>query len=946
MISVVRNTKPIQLLVLLAVCHAYTQQQNELKAFLSEAKGTISINQKWTYVNDSAESLDELYFYDWNNAYSSNETQLSRRMADEFDRSLHLAGKKDRGFTEIVSVVTSGYQGLAWDRSQGEDFLRIHLSESLRPGDTIDLHFTYSLKLPTSRFTGYGIDNQGNIDLKYWHLSPVPFRNGSWLLYRNLNLNDQYTLPSVTSLELTLPKNLHVSSNLRILDVLENGRNKKVFLDGEVIGGIRLSIRRRPNFVRHRTSWGVLETDLDTRNYDDLSQYVSVEAVTRFLNRELGPCDGHNLLVSDFEYRENPLYGTNLLPSFIQPYDPRFQYEMKLLKTALSVYLKEHLHLDYRKERWIHDAITVYLLIKFVNEYYPDQKLIGKLSNVWGIRSYRFGKMDFNDQYKTLQMIPMRKNLDQALSTPNDSLIKYNYEVAQSYAAGWGLNYLDDLLGEGIMDSVIRQYLEVNRTESDGSVNRFREILEDSTDQNLDWFWEHYIDGRLRIDYKIKKLQIEEDSVRLTIINRRKADVPMPVYGLSGDSVVSKHWLPPISGTQEFLLPYREEDRFSLNYEQVVPELNPRNNWKSAKGLLRINRPLQLRLFKDVEDPNYEQVFWVPIANYNLYDGLTPGIRVNNKSLLERPFIYDLAPTYSFLERTFVGGGGLTYRQYHGKSGHYVSTYRLVGRTSHFEVNSRFTTITPSVTLGWRPEDLISNERHFLTGRFRSVFRNIDPARADEIDTDPDYGVLNLRYEYIDNHIVNFKYLSLDLQQSSDFTKISAEGEYRRLFLNNRQLNLRFFAGAFLRNNSDSDFFSFSLDRPTDYMFDLNYLGRSEATGLLSQQIIIAEGGFKSRFEESFANRWMTTSNMSFNMWRWVELYGDLGFFKNDPNPVRFVYDSGIRLNLVTDYFELYFPVYSNNGWEITQPDYGSRIRFVITLSPRTLTGLFTRRWF
>ena len=48
-------------------------------------------------------------------------------------------------------------------------------------------------------------------------------------------------------------------------------------------------------------------------------------------------------------------------------------------------------------------------------------------------------------------------------------------------------------------------------------------------------------------------------------------------------------------------------------------------------------------------------------------------------------------------------------------------------------------------------------------------------------------------------------------------------------------------------------------------------------------------------------------------------------------------YDSGVRLNLVTDYFELYFPVYSNRGWEIAQDNYGQRIRFIVTISPKTL---------
>jgi len=49
---------------------------------------------------------------------------------------------------------------------------------------------------------------------------------------------------------------------------------------------------------------------------------------------------------------------------------------------------------------------------------------------------------------------------------------------------------------------------------------------------------------------------------------------------------------------------------------------------------------------------------------------------------------------------------------------------------------------------------------------------------------------------------------------------------------------------------------------------------------------------------------------------------------------------------LVTDYFELYLPVYSNNGWEISQPHYTEKIRFIATVSTNTVISLFTRKWF
>ncbi len=136
------------------------------------------------------------------------------------------------------------------------------------------------------------------------------------------------------------------------------------------------------------------------------------------------------------------------------------------------------------------------------------------------------------------------------------------------------------------------------------------------------------------------------------------------------------------------------------------------------------------------------------------------------------------------------------------------------------------------------------------------------------------------------------------------------------------------------------------MDRPTDYLFDYNYYGRSESAGLFSQQLIIAEGGFKSQLEPSFANQWITTLNGSMTIWKYIMAYGDVGLVKNHDNNVEVVYDSGVRVSLIEDYFELYFPVYSNLGWEVAQPQYAEKIRFIVTLDFKTLLGLFTRRWY
>ncbi|MGB0789819.1 MAG: metalloprotease, partial [Marinirhabdus sp.] len=105
-------------------------------------------------------------------------------------------------------------------------------------------------------------------------------------------------------------------------------------------------------------------------------------------------------------------------------------------------------------------------------------------------------------------------------------------------------------------------------------------------------------------------------------------------------------------------------------------------------------------------------------------------------------------------------------------------------------------------------------------------------------------------------------------------------------------------------------------------------------------------GGFKSKLRPAFANNWITTVNASTNIWKWIFAYGDAGLVNSKGRGTKAVFGTGIRLNLVADYFELYFPLYSNLGWEPALPGYDQKIRFIVTLSPRTLLGLFTREWY
>lgn len=948
-----KKTSPIQLLIVLlsflGIGRLSAQHQNILTAVLDGETKEISVQQEFIYENSSSTTLNTVYFNDWANAYASKSTGLAKRFEEEFKRSLHLAKNEERGYTTIMSVVDNAYRGLQWERTKEEDILKIQLNAPLPPGESTKLFLTYTVKLPENKFTPYGYGKNNTYYLKDWYLTPAVF-DGVWHLYSNKDLEDLYTGITNTAINFTYPSRLYLASNYRVLSNTGSSNLQMAQLQGVNQKSGELILTPANRFTTHVTEEMTVITDLEASKYSEISQGISINRVTQFIESHLGKYPHEQLLVSEIDYDKNQLYGINQLPSFIRPYEEQFQFEMKFLKTALINMLEETLFLNPRKEQWLSDAIANYLMIAYVEEYYPDQKLLGKLSRIWGIRSFNFAKIDFNEQYPLLYMLMARKNIDQSLNTPNDSLTRFNQKIANKYKAGLGLSYVASYIGKDKVDESIKtfyQYYKLSRAK----ILDFESILKRTTDRDINWFFREYVSTDWKIDFKIKNVEKTEDSLRVTLKNKSGTNVPISLFGLRNDSVISKYWFSNIKTTKTVTIPSNGEKRLVLNYDQKIPEFNQRDNWKSLGGFLSSNKKLKFTFFKDVENPYYNQVFYVPVLGFNLYDGWTPGLRLYNKTFLEKPFIYDVEPSYSFREKAFVGSGGLTYRKYLSKSGLYVANYRISGSTFHFQENSRYTTITPSLSFGWRPENLISNKRDFLTFRYVNVLRDKDESLGD-FETPPDYSVLNARYTSNNPGLINYLSWFGDVQHASDFTKMAFQLEYRKLFESNRQFNLRFYAGKFLRNKStdyaDPNFFSFALDRPTDYLFEYGYLGRSEETGIYSQQIIIAEGGFKSFLPEQFrfANDYLATVNTSVNLWRWIEVYGDVGVVKNKGIPAKFVYDSGIRLNLLTDYFELYFPIYSNNGWEVSQQNYGEKIRFIVTLSPRTLTGLFTRKWF
>ncbi|OIQ22458.1 MAG: aminopeptidase [Flavobacterium sp. MedPE-SWcel] len=907
---------------------------------------TLKVRQEITFYNQSQDTLNNIILNDWNNAYSGKDTPLAKRFSDEFIRSFHLAKKAERGNTDISIIIDQNNRALDWKRLEKQpDLVRVQLKNPIYPNRKFTIKLRYVVKIPSDKFTKFGYnDDNKSFNLRNWYLAPARLNSDGFALYSNENLDDIANSISDYKLSLTVPNDIIITTDLNEQNKVNKETTTNYSFTGKQLNNFSLSLEKSKKFEVYRNAATEVSINLKENKVTDIHKTLLIDHIITFVANKLGNIPNKKVMVTQVDYDRNPVYGLNQLPAFLRPFSDSFLFEMQFLKTYLNANLKSTLKLDPRKNAWIYDAIQMHIMMQYVDEFHSDKKMMGKLSDWRLLKNHHIFDLSFNDKYNYLYLLMARKNLDQPIGASKDELIKFNEQIAGKYRAGLSIKYLDSYLNDNTVSQSIKEFYLLN-TKKRTNRDDFEQLLKSNTDKDISWFFNTIVDTRDIIDYKFKRVIVKNDSLQISIKNRTGTNTPIPLYGIKNDTVVFKKWLKNVKVDTTLTIASGGAERLALNYNNEVPEYNLRNNWKKVGSWLPNQKPFKFTFLKDIENPKYNQVFYVPSFIFNLYDGFSPGLRLNNKSMLPKPLVFNINPTYSLKKGTLIGSFSVVYNNFIRDQELYHVKYSILGSTFHYAPDARYIKFVPAVQFRIREDDFRQNKKQFITLRQVMVERE----QSNYVTTDKqneNYSVFNARYSKYESEITKHYNFVTDVQVANSFGKVSGEIQFRKLFNDNRQINIRFFAGAFMYRSTSSEFFSFGLDRPTDYMFDYNLYGRSEATGLFSQQYVMAEGGFKSIFKTRYANQWMTTVNGSFNIWNWVEVYGDAGMFKNQYRKTKFVYDSGIRLNMLPDYFELYFPVYSSNGFELNDNNYGQKIRFVVTIRPKTLISLFTRKWF
>ena len=904
-----------------------------IDAKLDIEKNVIEIVQSIKFKNISNENLSEIYLEDWANSYIDNESNLASRITDEYDRSFSFASKNRRGYTSLNEVKINSVNH-SWSRlTSNNDIVKISLNREIKPNESELIYLKYSIKIPDKRFTGYGYGNNSDYYLKNWIISISAISNDIWLKYSNLNLDDQSLQKSNYLINLEIPQTHKSVSNLN--KIFENNideNSKKITFSGSNIKEVELIVQKENNFKNYINPNISIVTDIFTDS-DVIDSNIKVNRIIAFIEKYFPKSDINKLLVPKSDYDRNPFYGLNELPNFLSPFSKNFLEEITFLKSFIDNYLNEEIKINKRENHFIYNGLAIFLVSKYIDEYHSKVRYLGRLSGFKILRNYELSNISFNDLFIHYYESIQRLNLHQSDLQSGETLTKANYNISSPYHTGIGLLYLESYIGEDNFKNVINKLRNLSLKS-----NNIELALKRSTDKNIDWFIDEYLPKRESLDLSIGVLNISNE-ITYRVSEKNNRYIPYNISLIKNDSIVYSKW------SDKYLrekIPNLNADYIAINPIIELPEINKSNNWYYLKN--NGSKPIKLSFIGDIENPKYKKIFLRPEFTYNYYDGVSPGLNIFNTGIKYKAFNFELLPQFSTKENTLVGSTKVTYNLQKENKNNYSTIFNLFYITNHYKENLRYQVFSPSVSMLFRDNNnLRSNVKKLLSFSMFSVDKDVYEKKPNLLDN---YTVYNLGYTYSDIGISKYLRTSANTRLSDNFTKLSIVFDYRKLFKNNRQFQFRFYFGKFLWNNELYDNFRNDLGRSDGYLLLDEYLGRSESTGLLSQQFIMAGGGFKSFFENPKSNDLMIATNINIGLWKWFEGYLDLGILKDKNQKKREFYGTGIKLNLLPDFFELYFPISSSNGLEINDYRYYNKIRFVLSYEVDSLINLFSRKWF
>ncbi len=871
-----------------------------------------------TLTNTGNADIDTLTWVFWPNAYKAKGTDLAKEFLEDQNAKMRFAEPEQLGNFMLF-----------WEAEHDEfstDFKRQEITSEvfkmplrLKKGTTVAVRFILAGALPDAAFTGFGVDENG-IQLSHWLPEIAADQNAPVTNSRN---RESWTVPATFDIDFSATQPMFCFTNLG--EVKSQPATNWHFKSTIPLRDALIILQKESSIFKIAEGNDSLSLHFKG-SFPAFNQLTSWAKISAFLQSEWGykPQQNVHFLFLDkkgLQSSENLI----LLPSSTQTDD----IEASIVEQFVSVLAREKLSINPAKHPWLVEGLAAYYKQLFYQEYYPEKRLLGPLAQTAVARFFDVDHYPIRYQNRMMYLYMSRQGLDQPLSDPTTNYSRANRQAVITGKSTLVFSYLRNYTGDRNFKRSMQYWLQ--NSVGENNPETLLAAIRFYHNQDVSWFLGDLYSTNKKLDYKLKKTENCTSVYTATIKNKGDLAIPYPVTGYKNGKPLLTEWFAGHPKSKTVQIHLEEYQKVKIDGQESMPEYTQKNNTVRTSGLFKTMQPLKLQFYTSFENPNKTQIFWLPSLKYNAYDKFLIGAQFYNTTIFRKPFEYRISPDYSTGTGKITGMASFRFNWTPHNSVFHLVSLALYGRYYHYAENLAYTRLSPTLTLNFKKSS--PRSEWIRTLRLRTVLVDKEePQPGSDISPlagTPNYRIVDLQYKAEKGSLLNPLIAIADAQFATDFIKLSGEFKQRWRLTKNHLLTARLFAGYMipLENNVDP-YFQFGLSGTRDYLFDYYLIGRSDQSGIWSQQFFVSDGGFKSQ-TETFTNAGLLSMSVNVPFYRFVGAFADAAALGSTQN---LAWDYGLYLELIPDFIEVYFPLQSSFGNHFNNPNYQQQIRFVLNL--------------
>lgn len=704
------------------------------------------------------------------------------------------------------------------------------------------------------------------------------------------------------------------------------------------------SVFSKPQWYEYRMA---SESDSVAWIYDSALPALDFNAVIlrlkRYVARELGTQWPNELNIALAEDWGN-LRSTQEGILFVEWSDNPVELELNILESLIENIFGYQLKTNAYEHPWMVEGMSHYHHYRYQEEHFPEARLLGPYSSSMAARFLDLEDLKPTYFHRWLYLFMARQGLDQPLSDSALALAPFNREAVMRGKAGLALGTLRGYAGERAFLRGVHRWLESGDEISPENLQKHIQFF---SNVDLAWFTGDLYRTTKVADYHL--LDVDQCSylVLARIENHGGLSIPYSTIGYNREGEpVFEEWHEGHTDERDIQLYTEEYSKVEIDPGYTTPDLDGQNQMRKPTGLFQAWEPIRFQFYSGLDQNDKTQIYWLPSLKFNAYDGVLAGLTFYNRTLLPKRWEYRIGPEYSTRTGQLTGSASLRYYRPLSSGYFHAIESGVYTRYFHYDEGLSYFRYSPGVNLHVRKSHPRSHIQQTFKFRGVGVNRELRPEDRDipNVITNARYFLVDGKYIRENQHILHPSRLEADVQWSNTFTKLSVSFRQRFMLPNKQWLGIRVFAGTFLNNAQPADqpFFSFGASGTQDYLFDYSFIGRSDSTGIWSQQFFVSDGGFKSQ-THSFSSTWMTTASLNVPVWKGLGVFGDVGY---NGYTEQLMWDYGIRLAIVPDFLEVYFPFQNHLSTPLLEPNYFSSIRFILNINQTDIIQRLRRGWY